>query len=148
LQQKDCHRKKVIQCCRFLLSLFLVLHGLVHLWYFILSQRFIEFKPEMGWTGRSWLFTNVLGDSATHSLASVFYALAAVAFVTSGIALMFRLDWWRPLLIGSSVFSVAIIFLMWDGRMQLVWNKGLIGALISVVILLALYVLKWPVAAF
>ena len=48
---------------RFVISLFIVLHGLVHLWYFTLSQRLVEFKPEMGWSGRSWIFTNFLGDN-------------------------------------------------------------------------------------
>ncbi|MCZ7571675.1 MAG: hypothetical protein M5U01_24255 [Ardenticatenaceae bacterium] len=133
---------------RSVIGLFIVLHGLVHLWYFVLSQRLVEFKPEMGWTGRSWIFTNLLGDPATRSLAGGLYLMATLALVASGIGLFFRAEWWRPLLVGSALFSAAIIFLTWDGRMQLVVQKGLIGALISVVILLALLVLKWPAPAF
>ena len=49
-------------------GLFIVLHGLVHLWYVVLSQKLVAFQPEMGWVGRSWLLTNVLGDSPTRSL--------------------------------------------------------------------------------
>ena len=33
---------------RFLIGVFIVLHGLVHLWYVTLSQRLIEFQAEMG----------------------------------------------------------------------------------------------------
>ena len=44
---------------RLVIGLFIVLHGLVHLWYFTLSQRLVEFKPQMGWSGRSWVFTKI-----------------------------------------------------------------------------------------
>ena len=133
---------------RFVISLFIVLHGLVHLWYFTLSQRLVEFKPEMGWSGRSWIFTNFLGDSTTRSLASVLYVLATIAFVVSGIGFLVRAEWWRPVLVGSAVFSAVIILLLWDGGLQLLVNKGLIGFTISVMILIALLLLKWPSAAF
>jgi hypothetical protein len=133
---------------RFVISLFIVLHGLVHLWYFTLSQRLVEFKPEMGWSGRSWIFTNFLGDSTTRSLASVLYVLATIAFVVSGIGILVRAEWWRPVLVGSAVFSAAIILLLWDGGLQLLVNKGLVGFTISVMILVALLLLKWPSAAF
>jgi hypothetical protein len=133
---------------RFVISLFIVLHGLVHLWYFTLSQRLVEFKPEMGWSGRSWIFTNFLGDSTTRSLASVLYVLATIAFVVSGIGFLVRAEWWRPVLVGSAVFSAAIILLLWDGGLQLLVNKGLVGFTISVMILVALLLLKWPSAAF
>ena len=133
---------------RFVISLFIVLHGLVHLWYFTLSQRLVEFKPEMGWSGRSWIFTNFLGDSTTRSLASVLYVLATIAFVVSGIGILVRAEWWRPVLVGSAVFSAAIILLLWDGGLQLLVNKGLVGFTISVMILAALLLLKWPSAAF
>ena len=133
---------------RFVISLFIVLHGLVHLWYFTLSQRLVEFKPEMGWSGRSWIFTNFLGDSTTRSLASVLYVLATIAFVVSGIGILLRAEWWRPVLVGSAVFSAAIILLLWDGGLQLLVNKGLVGFTISVMILVALLLLNWPSAAF
>ena len=133
---------------RFVISLFIVLHGLVHLWYFTLSQRLVEFKPEMGWSGRSWIITNFLGDSTTRSLASVLYVLATIAFVVSGIGILLRAEWWRPVLVGSAVFSAAIILLLWDGGLQLLVNKGLVGFTISVMILVALLLLKWPSAAF
>ena len=133
---------------RFVISLFIVLHGLVHLWYFTLSQRLVEFKPEMGWSGRSWIFTNFLGDSTTRSLASVLYVLATIAFVVSGIGILLRAEWWRPVLVGSAVFSAAIILLLWDGGLQLLVNKGLVGFAVSVMILVALLLLKWPSAAF
>jgi hypothetical protein len=133
---------------RFFIGLFVVLHGLVHLWFVVLSQKLVEFRPEMGWTGRSWIFTNMLGDPITRSLASVLYGLATIAFVVSGIGIFIRAEWWRPVMIGSAVFSSILIILLWDGNVQLPVGKGLVGLLISVVMLVALLLLRWPSAAF
>ncbi len=133
---------------RVLIGIFIVLHGLVHLWYFTLSQRLVEFKPDMGWSGRSWIFTDLLGDSMTRTLVGVLYVVAIIAFVVSGIGIFVRAEWWRPVLVGSAVFSTVIILLLWDGSMQLIVQKGLIGLLIDLGILVALILLKWPTAGF
>ena len=132
---------------RFLFGTFVVLHGLVHLWYFTLSRRLVEFKPEMGWTGKSWILSNLLGDSTTRSLASTLFILTAIAFVISGVGIFSRGEWWWSILLGSAVFSSAILFLLWDGNMQLIVQKGLIGFLISLAILLVLLLFKRPAFA-
>lgn len=125
---------------RFLFGFFIILHGLVHLWYFTLSQRLVEFQPEMGWTGRSWLLSNLLGDSISRSLASVLYVLATIAFMVSGIDIFTNAEWLPPVLAGSAVFSLAIILLFWDGGSQMLMQKGFVGLLINVVILIAMLV--------
>jgi hypothetical protein len=128
----------------FLIGVFIVLHGLVHVWYVTLSQRLVEFQPEMGWSGRSWVLSNPLGDATTGSLASVLYGLATILFVAGGIGIFARTGWWRPMLISSAAFSSAIILLFWDGSMELLVQKGFIGLLINVGILVALLVFQWP----
>lgn len=133
---------------RILFGLFVVLHGLVHLWYFTLSQRLVEFKPEMGWSGKSWLFSNLMGDAATRTLASVAFIAATLAFVVSGIGIFAGSDWWRPALVGAAVFSAVSILVLWDGGMQLIVQKGLLGLLIDLGILAVLLLLKWPPAGF
>ena len=133
---------------RFLFGVFVVLHGLVHLWYFTLSQRLVEFKPEMGWSGKSWMLSNLLGDSTVRSAASTLLVMAALAFVVSGVGIFSRGEWWWSMLLGSAVFSSAILFLLWDGNMQLIVQKGLIGFLISLTILLVLLLFKRPAFAF
>lgn len=133
---------------RFLLGLFIILHGLVHLWYFTLSQRLVEFKPEMGWTGKSWILSNLLGDSNTRSLASALFVFTTIAFVLSAVGIFGRLEWSWTVLLSSAVFSCTILLLFWDGSMQLIVQKGLIGFLISLVIVLALILLKRPSAVF
>ena len=122
-------------------GLFIVLHGLVHLWYVVLSQKWVAFQPEMGWTGRSWLLTNVLGDSPTRLLAGLLYVLATIGLVVSGIGVMARGEWWRPVLIGSTILSSVTLLLFWDGSTDLIVQKGLIGLVINGAILIAITVL-------
>ena len=127
---------------RILAGIFVILHGLVHLWYVTLSARLVEYKPDMGWTGESWLPTDLIGDSAARVLASGLYALAAIGFVVGGIGLLARQDWRGAVLAGSAVLSTAIIVLFWDGNTSMLIQKGLIGVLINLGVLLALVALK------
>jgi hypothetical protein len=133
---------------RVLFGIFIVLHGLVHLWYVTLSQGLVEFQAEMGWIGKSWLFSPLLGDGATSALATVPYCLATLGFVVGGIGVFVQQEWWRPVVIGSAAFSAAIIFLFWDGGLQMLIEKGLIGFLINVALLVALLIFGWPAATF
>jgi hypothetical protein len=116
-------------------GIFLILHGLVHMWYVTLSQGWVEFQPDMGWTGRSWLLSSFLGEGATRLIAGVIYALAALAFVVSGVGVLANADWFRPLLLGSAVFSGVIVLVFWDGSMEMIVQKGLLGLLINIGIL-------------
>jgi hypothetical protein len=45
--------------------------------------------------------------------------------------------------VGSAVFSTAIIVLFWDGAVQMLVEKGLIAVLINVAILVAVLGLRW-----
>jgi hypothetical protein len=133
---------------KFLIGIFIVLHGLVHLWYVTLSQRLVEFQPEMGWTGRSWVLTNPLGDGTTRSLASALFVLVTITYVVGGAGVLIQQDWWRPVVIGSALLSSAFILLFWDGQLQMLVEKGVLGLAINVVLLVALLVLEQPAFAF
>jgi hypothetical protein len=133
---------------RFIIGVFMVLHGLVHLLYAGHSWRLFELRPEMAWPDGSWAFSKLLGDSTTRTLASVLYVLATIGFVAGGVGVFARQEWWRVVVVGSAAFSTAIILLFWDGRMQAVTDKGLIAVLINLAILVALLVLKWPSLGF
>ena len=125
-----------------LFGIFIVLHGLVHLWYAVLSLGLVEFQPEMGWTGESWLLTGLLGESAARSLAGVLYALATILFVAGGVGIFAGAEWWRLLLMAAAIFSSVLILLYWDGGMERIVEKGLLGLLINVGIIVVLTVFK------
>jgi hypothetical protein len=125
------------------ISIFVVLHGLVHLFYFALSRGLVELPtPIVGWPERSWVFSNLVDASATRSLASVLYVVATIMFVLSGAGILIRANWWTPMLVGAAVFSSALTILFWDGKMQQMPEKGFVGLLINLVLLAGVYLLN------
>ncbi len=127
---------------RFVFGLFIVLHGLVHLLYFGQSWRLFELQPGMVWPEGSWAFSKLLGNGATRLLASISCLLAAIGFVAGGIGILLRQAWWRPVVVVSAAFSAVIFILFWDGERQKLDNKGGIGLLINIAILVAVLILR------
>lgn len=123
-----------------ILAVFIILHGLVHLWYVIMSLQLVDNKPEMGWTGKSCLLTNKLGEGANRIIASILYSFAALGFVVSGVGLLMEQLWFRPLMAGSAVLSLLAIVLFWDGKTSQIIEKGLLGFVISALVLIGLLV--------
>jgi hypothetical protein len=125
-----------------ILGIIVVLHGLVHLWYVTLSQGWVEFQADMGWTGQSWLLTNMLGENLPRGLATVFYSLGTILFVVGGVGLMVGQEWaWTWMMIASMI-SVISILVFWDGKFGLLVQKGLLGFLISAGILIVAFISK------
>lgn len=129
---------------RFIIGVFMVLHGLVHLLYLGQSQRFFELQPGMVWPDGSWVFSRLVGDATARLLASISCALAAAGFAAGGIGILVGQAWYRPLVVGSAAFSAIIFIFFWDGVMQKLHDKGAIAILINVAILVAVLVLRWP----
>jgi hypothetical protein len=115
-----------------LIAIFLIFHGIFHLWYVIVSLRLIEYKPWMGWSGESWLLTSMLGAGGAHAIGAVLYSLAAIGFVASGVGMLMEQQWYRPMLVGSVVVSLIATLLFWAGRDSLLMFVEILilGALI------------------
>lgn len=133
---------------RFIIGVFIVLHGLVHLLYFGQSWRLFELQPGLVWPEGSWAFSKLLGAEATRLLASVSCILAALGFVVGGIGIFLRQAWWRPVVVGVAAFSAVIFILFWDGEMRKLADKGGIGLLINIAILVAVLIWQWPAFEF
>lgn len=128
---------------RFIIGVFIVLHGLVHLLYFGQSRRFFELQPGMIWPDGSWAFSKLLGDKGTRLLASLSCVLAAIGFAAGGVGILVRQAWWRPLVLVVAAFSGVIFILFWDGKPQKLDAKGGIALLINTAILLSVLLLQW-----
>lgn len=128
---------------RITLGVFIVLHGLVHLLYFGQSARTFELQPGMVWPHGTWAFSRLLGNGNSRTLACISLALAAVGFIVGGLGIFLQQTWWRPVVVGSAVFSSAIFILFWDGSTQHLDNKGAIGILINAAILVSMLLLRW-----
>ena len=118
-----------------LAGIFLILHGLVHFWYVVLSYQLVQFQPEMGWSGQSWLFSSLINESTLRSLTGLLFIAAAMLFVISGISLFFQPQWLNTLLLVSSIFSSLLLILFWDGNLAMIVQKGIIGLIINLVII-------------
>jgi hypothetical protein len=102
----------------------------------------------MVWPDGSWVFSKLLGDGTTRSLASILYTLAAIGFVAGGVGIFAKQAWWRLAAIGSAIFSAVIVILFWNGQLQKLNDQGLIALIINTAILVVLLVLRWPSAGF
>ena len=131
---------------RFVIGVFIVLHGLVHLLYFGQSARYFELKPGMVWPDGSWAFSKLLGNEAARNLASISLILAAMALIVGGVGILVNQSWWRPVVVGVVVFSSLVYILFWNGSMQNLDGQGVVGILIDMAILLAVLIFRWPVA--
>jgi hypothetical protein len=129
---------------RFLVGVFVVLHGLVHLLYLGQSQRLFELQPGMVWPDGSWAFSRLLGDGSTRVLASVLLVLAGIGFAAGGVGMLARQAWWRPAVVSVAAFSSVIYLLLWNGTLRNLDNQGWIGILINAAILVAVLVFQWP----
>jgi hypothetical protein len=129
---------------RIVVGIFMVLHGVVHLLYFGQARRFFEMQEGLQWPDGSWAFSRLLGVEATRWLAASACVLAALGFMAGGIAIFGGWSWWRPVVVGSAAFSIAIWILFWNGTWQRLSEQGLIAILINAAILVALLGFQWP----
>jgi len=118
-----------------LTGLFIIAHGLVHLWYVVLSLNWVEFQPDMGWTGRSWLLSGVLQEPTVRTTSAVLFIISAIAFVISGVGIFVNADWLDTVILISAIFSSIVLIIFWDGSLEMIVQKGLIGVLINLVII-------------
>lgn len=129
---------------RYVLGIFFVLHGLIHLLYSGQSARRFELKPGMIWPDGSWAFSNLLGNETTRNLASISLVLVAIGLIVGGTGILINQAWWRPVIVGAVGFSSVVFILLWNGRMQNLNGQGVVGIIINMAILLAVLILRWP----
>ena len=129
---------------RYVLGIFFVLHGLIHLLYSGQSARRFELKPGMIWPDGSWAFSSLLGNETTRNLASISLVLVAIGLIVGGTGILINQAWWRPVIVGAVAFSSVVFILLWNGRMQNLDGQGVVGIIINMAILLAVLILRWP----
>jgi len=129
---------------RILVTVFLILHGLIHLLYFAQSARIFELKPGMIWPAGSWALSRVLGENGTRTLASAFCVLLAAGFVVGAVGLLSSQSWWRAPVVASAVVSAVLFLLCWNGQLQNIDGQGAVGLVLDMLILIAILVFRWP----
>lgn len=120
------------------LGIFLILHGLVHFWYVTLSTGWVPFQEDMGWTGQSWLLSGILAEGPLSTLAAAGYSIAAVLFIGVGVWMMADQDLGRSWILAPAVVSSLLILTFWDGSPAMAVQKGLLGLVINILVILFL----------
>jgi hypothetical protein len=120
---------------KIIFGIFILLHGLVHLLYAGQSRRLFELQPGMVWPDDSWSFSRLSGDKTARLIAGASCTLCALGFIAGGISILTNQFWWRLMVMGSAIFSTFIFILFWDGKTKKMPDKGLIGIIIDLAIL-------------
>ena len=114
------------------IGIFIMLHGLVHLFYFAHSKKIFELRPGFKWPDNSWALSKFLETDTIRTIASLMCCLAAVAFVTSGIVYIANAFWVLNLIRISAILSSLLFILFWDGRLKKLDTQGAIALIINV----------------
>ena len=84
-----------------------------------------------------------MGDGRARIIASILYSLASLGFVAAGAGMLIGQQWFRPAMIWSAVLSIIAIVLFWDGSISKIIEKGLIGFVISGLVIIGLGIFNW-----
>ncbi|MCF8358913.1 MAG: hypothetical protein K9H26_09160 [Prolixibacteraceae bacterium] len=120
---------------KFIITLFVLLHGWVHIWYLLLAGNIVKYTPDMGWTGHSCLLSGWMGESTLRPLAALLYLIAAILFTATGIGYYSGKSWFINSMIISTIFSSLLIITVFDGKFELLVQKGLVGLIINIALL-------------
>ena len=73
---------------KFLFSIIMILHGLVHILYFGQSLRYFELQKGMIWPDNSWIFSGFVDENVVRKIAASLCIIAAIGFVIGGVSLI------------------------------------------------------------
>ena len=111
-----------------LAAILLILHGLIHLMGTVVYTKLgtvkgLSYKTTL--LGGRW----DLGEGGI-TVFGALWAVAAVGFVVAALALLTGWSWWKPVLIGVTLFSLVLTSLDWGVAFAgIVVNLGILAAL-------------------
>jgi hypothetical protein len=131
---------------RAVIAIVFFIHGVGHSMGVIPALRQVNLGS---WSSRSWLLTDLLGDTASRVICIILYGTALVGFIAAALGLLGWVvphDSWRTLALVSAVISLVAIALYWNAFVSLIPNKvGAVG--VDIAVLVCLLVLNWPTEA-
>ncbi len=125
-------------------AIFLVMHSVVHLIYLGQSMKRFEMQAGLTWPDGSWVFSRLLGDGNTRTLAGLCCLLAAAGFVVGSAGLLLGQPWWRTTVAIAAGVSAGLYLLFWNGQLQRLDGQGAVGILIDAAVMVAILVFRWP----
>ena len=125
---------------KIIFGIFLILHGIVHLLYMGQSSRLFELTPGLIWPDGAILLSKMFSIETVRIIATVSLIISAAGFVAGGILFFFDQSWWKTIIIAISIFSSILYLISWDGNMQSIHDKGAVGILLNVLIIVGVSV--------
>jgi hypothetical protein len=115
----------MIRIATFAAAFVLVVHGLIHLMGTAVYARHAEIK---GLSYKTTLLSGhwELGEGGIRVFGWL-WVLPAIGFAAAALALPGGWGWWKPVLIGATLLSLAIT--------ALDWSNAFMGAIVDIVIL-------------
>jgi len=130
---------------KILVGVFILLHGFVHLLYFGHSQKLFELQAGLVWPEDSWVLSSRLSGDKIKLIASTSLLMSAIGFIIAGAGLLLTQPWWRAIIIFAIVLSSFVYLIFWNGKLDQLPDQGLVGILINLLLLIFLFILKWPI---
>ena len=124
---------------RNLLAFLVFVHGLIYLWGAAGLPDAIA-----GWQG-SMLTGDFIGRAAVGGLIVGLHVLAGLFFIALSGAIAFAPGLhgaWRPVTAAAAIVGLTAFAVLWDGRLGALIEQGVVGAAISLLLLVA--VLRLP----
>lgn len=114
---------------RIIFSIFLVLHGLVHLLWLAVGWNLTDID---GLPYRTTLFGGRLDIGAWGlRILGLLWALAAVVYVIAGLGLLFTAPWWSTATIAVALYSLVLCIVSWpESRWGALINLAILALLL------------------
>ena len=124
---------------QYAIGFLLVAHGWVHFVYVASSNGWFGPGEGWGWNGRSWLLSGSLEEGRILGLAAPLFVLDGLGFALGAVGYLLSTGWWLPVLAGSAVLSAVLYVAMWDGEPTGLFEKGSLGVVVDLVVLVWLF---------
>ncbi|MBN1301605.1 MAG: hypothetical protein JW995_10360 [Melioribacteraceae bacterium] len=121
-------------------AIFIILHGLVHLLYMGQSLRKFELQQGITWPDNSWVSGKQPGNDWARVPVAVMCVISASGFAAAGIMLLYEFSLFKYFVYCTSVFSSLLYLLAWDGVKNKIADKGAVGVVINVALIICIYV--------
>jgi hypothetical protein len=94
--------------------------------------------PIQEWSGSSWFLGSAVTSGQLRALAIGLHVIAGIATIACAFAIGFAPSvphWWRRFAITGAAVGIAAFSVFWDGQIRLLFDEGVIGAIVSVILL-------------
>lgn len=92
------------------------------------------------WKGSSWILGSALTGDRLKTLVLILHVMAGIAVLACAVAIGLAPSipgWWPPLAIIGAALGIAGFAIFWDGQTELLAQEGVIGAIISLILLVS-----------